>query len=193
MEIPEKDRVLPPTPRSLKIKARCVEWQHPRVNHLPAKNTWTIWIPSERDTRMPNLKQHPEARSLLPQIDLSTYQPVYLEKNRERLECLLDHTSLEMQYTRNCVDPWSALGHCVHNLHNSADHRRDAPLQWIQKHIMFLSYKWPSNESSWTAWFVPKLSHLPPDEDPTDEPASLSTDKWALLKCPKIQKISDTC
>lgn len=54
---------------------------------------------------------------------------------------------------------------------------------------------WKSSESPWIVWSV--LKEYPPNPQPwwgpnTEEPASLRTRERALLKCLKVQEISDT-
>lgn len=78
--------------------------------------------------------------SLLPQTDLSKYQPVYLEKDSKRAKewrFTPDHTLPDWKCSTQGIvliaevvsDP------VLQHIHNSTQYRIDAALQWIQKHV----------------------------------------------------------
>ena len=76
--------------------------------------------------------------SLLPQIDLSKYQPMYSEKDKERAKeqgFTLDHTSSGWKCHAQGIilTPEALLDTVLQRIHNNKHYGRDASLQWIQK------------------------------------------------------------
>ena len=79
--------------------------------------------------------------SLRLQIDLSKYQPMYSEKDKERAKewgFTLDHNSLGWKCNAHgtVLIPEALLDTVLQHIHNSTHYGRDATLQQIQRYIM---------------------------------------------------------
>ena len=126
--------------------------------------------------------------SLRLQIDLSKYQPMYSEKDKERAKewgFTLDHNSLGWKCNAHgtVLIPEALLDTVLKHIHDSTRYRRDATLRWIQKYIMGPHLQKTIQRVTWNCMICaknnPKTAVRPPQMG-TQPKGTCPTEDWQV-------------